>query len=77
VREGHELKANGHSENDEVEDSVHLKVRVRALCDEDSADVAKGCLGQVDENTGDTTGTPLDKAMQTRVERQCEAGLSN
>ena len=62
MREGHELTANGDSENDEVEDSVHVKVHVRALCDGDSADVEKGCLGQVDESTGDTTGTPLEKS---------------
>ena len=69
MRKGHELEANRNNVNDEVDDLAHLKVRVCVLGDEDSADVEKGCLGQVDESTGDTTGTPLDKTMQTRVER--------
>jgi len=77
MRKGHELEANRDNENDEVDELAHLKVRVCALGDEDSADVEKRCLGQVDQSTGETTGTPLDKAMQTGVERQCEAGLLN
>ena len=58
----HELRPNGNRENDKVEDLNHLKIGIRAVGNEDSADVEKKCLGQVDQATGNTVCATFDKS---------------
>jgi hypothetical protein len=80
--EGHELRADGDREDDEVEDVDHLEVRVRALGDEDRAGVEEDGLGEVDERAREPKADALeeraaDAGRERAVRRGAEVGLED
>jgi hypothetical protein len=56
------LRADGHSEDDQVQHLDHLKVRIRALGNENRANVEQHGLSHIDQSTRYAVRGALDKS---------------
>ena len=80
--ERHQLRPDGDSEDDQVENLDHAKIIVCTVGDKDGANVEENGFGEIDQRTRDTVCATLDPSAadtcpESRVRRVVEALLED